>query len=121
LPPAPGAAAFRRSVATAVPDADLNQQLLGGGLRVLDEYVEVSIVVEHARIQQLVFQLQPTALPVDPHEVFVGIRGLRILVEILHVGVSWRAVETEVVALLDVLAVVAFGVGQSEQALPVWL
>ena len=41
---------------------------------------------------------------------------MRVLVEILHVRVGRRAVEVEVV-LLDVLAVVAFAVGQSEEPL----
>ena len=45
-----------------------------------------------------------------------GIRRLRVLVEVLQVGVGRRRVEVEVV-LLDVLAVVALAVGQAEQPL----
>jgi len=41
---------------------------------------------------------------------------LRVLVEVLHVGVGRRRVEVEVV-LLDVLAVVPLAVGEAEQAL----
>ena len=41
---------------------------------------------------------------------------LRVLVEVLHVRVRGRAVDVEVV-LLHILAMIAFGVGQSEQAL----
>ena len=44
----------------------------------------------------------------------VGVLPLRVLVEVLHVGVGRRGVEVEVV-LLDVLAVVALAVGQAEQ------
>ena len=55
-------------------------------------------------------------LPVRLDQVRVGILALRVLVEVLHVRVRRRAVEVEVV-LLDVLAVVALAVGQSEQAL----
>src|SRR3989442_1712101 len=46
----------------------------------------------------------------------VRVRALRILVEVLHVGVRRRAVEVEVV-LLDVLGVVALVAGDAEQAL----
>ena len=49
-------------------------------------------------------------------QIVVGIGRLRILVEILHVGMRRRAVEVEVV-FLHVLAVVALAVGQPEQAL----
>jgi hypothetical protein len=72
--------------------------------------------LSNTRVQQLVFELQPVALPVGLHQVLVRIRGLRILVEIFHVGVGRRAVEIEVI-LLDVLAVIALAVGQPEQAL----
>ena len=41
---------------------------------------------------------------------------MRILVEVLHVRMGGRAVEVEVI-LLDVLAVIAFPVGETEQAL----
>src|SRR5207249_6973177 len=50
------------------------------------------------------------------HQIAVRERGLRVLVEVLHVRVRRRRVEVEVV-LLDVLAVVALAAGQPEQAL----
>ncbi len=49
-------------------------------------------------------------------QVRVGIRALRILVQILHVRVAGDVVEVEVV-LLDVLAVIAFVAGQAEHPL----
>jgi len=100
----------------AVADAEANQQLLGGRFGILDEHVEVAVVIEHARVQQLIFQRQPVPLAVGPHQVLVGIRRLGILVEVLHVGMRRRAVEVEVV-LLDVLAMIPFVIGQPEQTL----
>ena len=44
----------------------------------------------------------------------VGERRLRVLVEILHVGMRWRAVEVEVI-FFDVFAVVALAVGEPEE------
>ena len=49
-------------------------------------------------------------------KIAVGIRRLRVLVEIFHVRVRGRAIEVEVV-LLHVLAVVALAVGEPEEAL----
>ena len=56
------------------------------------------------------------AAPVLRHQLAVGERRLRVLVEHLHVRVGRRAVEVEVV-LLDVLAVVPLAVGEAEQPL----
>ena len=95
---------------------DLDQDVLGRRLGVLDEHVEVAVLVEHAGVEQLVLELAAAAAAAGLDEVGVGERRLRILVEVLHVRVRRRAVEVEVV-LLDVLAVVALAVGQAEQPL----
>ena len=88
----------------------------GAGLRVLDLDVEVAVVVEDARVEQLVLQLVPYRARVRRDEVVVRERGLRVLVEPALVGVRREVVDVEVV-LLDVLAVVALGVRQAEQPL----
>jgi hypothetical protein len=48
-------------------------------------------------------------------QVIVRKGGLRIFVKVLHIGVRRCAVEVEVI-LLDILTVIAFAVGQPEQA-----
>src|SRR5262249_50046705 len=90
--------------------------VLGRLLGVFHEDVEVSILVEHAGVEQLVLELAAAARAARVDELRVRVSLLRILVEIFHVGVGRRAVEVEVV-LLDVLAVIAFAVGQAEEAL----
>ena len=74
------------------------------------------MVVEDARVEQ--FELRVLSAP--PAVLFdqAGVRelGLRILVEGLQVRRGGRRVQVEI-ALLHVFAVVAFGVGQAEQAL----
>ena len=55
-------------------------------------------------------------VPVRRHEIVVGVGGLRVLVEVPHVGVRGRVVDVEVV-LLHVLAVVPLGVGEAEHPL----
>ena len=79
--------------------------------------VEVAVLVEDAGVDQ--FEL---AVLLAPRRRFsstscaYGNSALRVLVEVLHVGVRRRAVEVEVV-LLHVLAVVALVAGQAEEAL----
>ena len=106
----------RRLLRAAVVHRDLHQQVLGGRLRVLDEDVEVAVLVEDARVEKLVLRLLAAPLPVRPHDVAVGVGGLGVLVEVLHVRVRGSGVEVEVV-LLHVLAVIALAVGEAEQAL----
>ena len=81
---------------------------------VLHEDIKVAILIKHAGIEQFIFHFFSTAPPIRLDQVSVGIGGMRILVEILHVGMRRRAVEVEVV-FFDILAMVAFAIGQSEQ------
>ena len=78
--------------------------------------IEVAVVVEDPGVEQLEFGLGLPALAVHPHQGFVGVLRLRILVERLQVGVRRRGVEV-VVQLLHVLAVVPLGPGEPEEPL----
>ncbi len=100
----------------AVRHRETDQDVLGRRLGVFHEDVEVAVAVEDSRVEQLVLHLVAVAAAVGPHEVVVRVGLVRILVEVLHVGVGGGGVEVEVV-LLDVLAVVALAVGQAEEAL----
>jgi hypothetical protein len=100
----------------AVVDGNLDQDVLGGLFGILHEHVEVAILVEHAGINQFIFQLVPSPATAGLDKVSVRKCRLWILVEILHVRVGRSAVEVEVV-LLDILSVIALAVGQPEQAL----
>ena len=92
------------------------QDVFRPGFGVLHEDVEVSVLVENARVEQFVLHVVAVPPAVRLHQVGVGKGRLRILVETLHVRVRRRAVEVEVV-FLDVLAVVALAVRQSEKPL----
>ena len=100
------------SVVDRHPDQDVVRTRLG----VFHEHVEVAVVVEDPRVDQLVLEVLPRAPPIRLHEVTVGELPLRVLVEVLHVRVGRRRVDVEVV-LLDVLAVVPLAVGQPEHPL----
>src|SRR2546427_9767174 len=103
----------RRRVGAAIEGLDADADVFRPALRVLDEDVEIAIVVEHARIEQLEFQTAAGARPILVEQPLVWVFRLRILVEHPHVAVRRRVVEIEVV-LLDVLAVVAFPRRQTE-------
>ena len=100
---------------SAITHADLDQDVLRRLLGILHKHVEVAIVIEDARVEQLVFHVAAVAPFIRLDQIVIRKRGLRILVQILHVRMGRRAVEVEVI-LFDVLAVVAFAVGQPEEA-----
>src|SRR5436309_1097437 len=90
----------------AIRRGDANEHVVGRGLRVLDDDVEVPVGVEDSGVDQLELPRAAVAPPVLRHERVVGERRLRIFVEALHVGVGRGRVEVEVV-LLHVLAMAA--------------
>ena len=97
--------------------ASMRMQMSSGrALRVRELDVEVSGLLEHAGVDELVLVLLTASVPVALDEVAVGERALRVLVQPAHVRVGRRRVERPPV-LLDVLAVVALGVGEAEEAL----
>ena len=105
-----------RRVGSVVGDEDANQDVVGVGFGIFDLDVEILIAVEYARVEQLELRIIPSAAPVLRHERRIRERFLRILVEAFHVAVRRRVIQVEV-AFLDVFAVVAFVVGQTEEPL----
>ena len=100
----------------AIEGLDADGDVFRVDLGVLDDDVEVAVLVEDARVEQLVLGALAAAAAVFLDQQAVGKLGLRILVEELHVRVGRRVVEVEVV-LLDVLAVVALDGRDAEQPL----
>ena len=89
----------------------------GRCLGVFDHDVEIAVSVgKYACVQQLELGALAGATAVFIDEHLVGESPLGILVQEPHVGMRWRVVEVEVV-FFDVLAVIAFGRRQTEEAL----
>src|SRR6185295_951982 len=65
--------------------------------------------------QQLVLRVLLAPLPIVFDQSVIRISSLRVLVEVLHVGMGRRAIEIEI-TLLGVLTMVPFSIVQSEQA-----
>ena len=47
-----------------IRDRDFDEHVIGGGFGIFDEYVEVALVIEDARIEQLKLRRAAIALPV---------------------------------------------------------
>jgi hypothetical protein len=105
---------MRPTGGAAILDRDPNEHVLDARLGVLHEDIEVPIAIEDARVEEFVFTVVACALLVACTQRVIREAGLRILVEILHVGMRGRAIQVEAV-VLDVFAVAAFGVGQPEE------
>ena len=95
---------------------DAAEDVFGADLGVLHLDVEKTAVIEDTGIDELVLEFMPGPGPVHRHHLVVGELGLRVLVEVALIAVRRQVIDVEVV-LLDVLTVVAFGIGQAEQAL----
>src|SRR5262249_13928622 len=103
-------------VRATIDSGNADEDVVGSGLGVLDEHIEVAVSIENARVQQLVLQGMPIALTVCLDELTIRKGCLRVLVEVLHVGMRGRRIEVEVV-LLDVLPVIALATGEAEEPL----
>ena len=87
----------------------------GDVLGIFHEDIEVAVLVEDTGIQQLILHVATIAPPVVLDQIGVGICRLRILVQVLHVGMRGRAVEVEIV-FFNVFPVVGLAVRQPEHA-----
>src|SRR5215213_7005485 len=107
----------RSLLGTAVMDRRPHEYFIDVYLRILDLDVEVSVVIENARVDQLELHCgRATTTRVLLDQQFVWISGLRQLVEQARVGVTRDSVEI-IVQLFDVLAVVTFFIRQAKQPL----
>src|ERR1700756_2548731 len=95
---------------------DADQQVFRIRLGILYEDVKISVGIKHARVDQFVLKFVSRPAAVFLHKITIGEFLLRILVEVFHVRVRGCAVKIEVV-FLDVLAVVAFTIRQTEETL----
>ena len=105
----------RRRFRSAVEHFDADAQVFRPRFGILDKYIEIAVVVENIGVEQFVLRLTAGTLAVFFNELRVGKFRLRILVEILHVGMRGRRIQIEII-LLHVLPVVPFGWHQAKQS-----
>ncbi len=123
LSPGPGVAEPKRGqkmqgrgFRPTIPGGDFDENVFNVGLGVFEEDIEVAVLREDARIEQLELGLGTATLLVFFQELEVRELGLGIFVEHAHVAVCGSGVQIEI-ALLDILAVVALIAGEAEEPL----
>jgi hypothetical protein len=97
---------FRTAVECLNPDQDIVRTALG----VFDEDIEIAIPVEDPCVDQFKLEVSLAPCPILLDQPRIGKFGLRVFVKKLHVRVSWRRIEIEII-LLDVLPVITFVAG----------
>jgi hypothetical protein len=103
-------------IGSAIVDGQLQEDILGSRLGIFDVHVEISVGIENACIDDLEFGHLPAAGRILSHQSRIRIFRLWIFVEHPRVAVGRHRIEI-VVKLLDILAVIALPVAQTEKAL----
>ena len=80
----------------------------GGHNTHFDKNVPVTVFVEGVGVKYLELNNLATAMLIFANEIFIRIGLLRVLVQKLHVGVSWRGIQV-VIQLLDILSMISLG------------
>ncbi|OPZ01129.1 MAG: hypothetical protein BWZ10_03513 [candidate division BRC1 bacterium ADurb.BinA364] len=106
----------RRARIGAVGDFDADQNVVGRILGVFDEDIEIAPAVERPCVVDLELRLAQAAPGVFLDQSGVREFGLGIFVERFEVGMRRSGIEI-IIALLDILAVVALRAGQAEKPL----
>src|SRR6267143_2057900 len=105
-----------RFLRTAIPGRDLDQDVFRRRLGIFHEHVEIAVIIEHARVEQLVFWVASFSLSIFLDELRVRVGRLGIFIQELHVRMRGRRIEVEVV-LFYIFAMVAFISCEAEQTL----
>src|ERR1041384_4840458 len=100
----------------AVFGGDLYADVFRVGLGVFDGDIEITVFVKDAGVDQFKFGLVFAAAAVFVAQQLVGKFGLRVFVELLDVGMGRGRVEI-IINFLDVLAVIALRIAESEKPL----
>jgi hypothetical protein len=104
----------RGALRSSIVGGDGDQQIFRSVFCVLHENIEVAVLAKDSAVEQFVLKFVPAVPSVLTYKIVIRKCTLRILIQIFHVGVRGRVVEIEVV-LLDVVSMVAFGVGQTKE------
>ena len=99
-----------------IRDRNANQRFVWILLRILNQHIKISILMQDAGVEELVFMRTSSASRIFVAKVVVRKSSLRIFIKCFGVRVSGRCVKV-VVKLFDVFTVIAFGVGEAEEPL----
>src|SRR5579884_1397864 len=99
----------------AIHSGDANQDVIEILLGVFSNDVEVPALVENTGVFEFVFGIVARSFAVLFDELLIWETRVRITIEALQVGVGGRGIEI-IVNLFDILAVIAFFIGQAKEA-----
>src|SRR6266478_9540457 len=105
----------RSASAGPVGYGDLDQDVFGARLGVLDEHIEIAVFGEGTGVQQLILEISAIPAAVFFDDFSVRKFKLGILVESLHVRVRGSRIEIEII-LLHVLAMISFIARKAKEA-----
>ncbi len=106
----------RGGLGSAVVRGDTHQDVFVAGLSVLDHHIEIPVVGEGLRVDELEFRMGDAAAAILLLQLRVRELPLRVLVKHLQIGVGRSGIEV-VIELLDVFTMVALAIIKPEQAL----
>src|SRR5690606_32940674 len=105
----------RRGFRPAVYGRDLNANIVGIGLCIFDKKIKIAVFVKNAGVDEFEFIVGFCPACVLFVKQFIGRFGLRVFVEVFHMGMRRRVVQI-VIAFLYVFAVIALRPAQAEEA-----
>src|SRR5574337_1546697 len=121
--PGPGVAEPERrqqvqpsAIRPAIDHTDPDEDVFCARFGVFNKDVKVTILIEDTRVQQFILRGASPAPTVFVHQPPIRELRLRVLVEILHIGVGGSRIQVEVI-LLDVLSMIALSSRQAEESL----
>ncbi len=103
-------------VRASIADGNLDEDVVGTGLAVLCKHIPIPPLVEDTCIVKFELRLVDAALTILLDQPGIGVLGLRVFIECLHVGVSGGGIQV-VVVLFDIFTMVTLGAGQSKESL----
>src|SRR5262249_38498627 len=106
----------RRRIRPTIAQVDQDQNVGRRAFRVFYKYIEISIVLKDASVQQFIFLIITAAPPIGLEQISIGVSILRVFIKILHVGVGGGAIEVKII-FFDVFPVVALAIGQAKEPL----
>src|SRR3954453_5496518 len=98
-----------------IRDRDLDQDVFWRWFGIPPEHIEIAILIKDAGIDQFILHFVTVTSLVRHDQIGIRERKLRVLIQQLHIGVSGRAVEVEIV-FFNVLTVVPLTISKAEQA-----
>ncbi len=95
-----------RGFESAVVRGDTDENIFCIRFGVFDEHIEVTVLIEDARIEQFIFGRVLTMLTICLHQIRIRERTLWIFIKHLHIRMCWRGIKIKII-FFHILAMIA--------------